>query len=663
MTDVEQRPRFYEGQYLEAADLMAAVDYGRSQLARTVLGGHRWGIALGLDLTEVLGPNGTVDVFAQPGYAWDGFGRPILVAEPTKIPTSLLAPFDADFVPGNPPPPPRVVEVWIRFQETMTGGPRPGFESCGAQSAFARVLESFQLEVGPRNVVAQQRDPIEIAGRLIDAAQALVAFDAGAPVLVDATVPHQTFPAEGDTARWLVPLGVVSWQPGDPGHFAARGAAELTRHQRSRQYAGVVASSIETSNGHVRVHDRGQPYSSFSTDELLWVEGDLRADGHVRLYGRRVEFVESHTEDPIQPFQVLRSDDVGGGRAKLQLVIGDGTTGANRLAVGPESGADTYLEHMVVTDEGHVGIGTSEPKALLHLTEDGLQIGTSAVPEDNFYLQSNTDGPRALRLYNKDVGAGAHLASFTATGRVGLGVTEPSNVLHVAGSLGIRQNALYVSGDPAWSSLTYNAHHNEANNAWVFPDPTKPAVTIEMDSAGGTPRFEVYSTLAGANQSWVSRFRVAGHSGDIAMGHNGGNVGIGTVVPTSRLDVQGDLRVSGEIRFGPSSLKPVGASTGVRVVWGNVGGTGTKVSGDGYTVARLGTGRYRVTFDLPFLSRPTVVVTKVFQTIEFDASTSVEPRENAIVDQIDPAWVIVATADTDGALADSNFCLLAIGPR
>ena len=38
--------------------------------------------------------------------------------------------------------------------------------------------------------------------------------------------------------------------------------------------------------------------------------------------------------------------------------------------------------------------------------QDGLEIGTSNTPEDNFYLQSNTDGPRALRIYNKDVGSG-----------------------------------------------------------------------------------------------------------------------------------------------------------------------------------------------------------------------------------------------------------------
>ena len=38
-----QRPKFFEEQYLGAADLTAAVDYARIQQARHVLGAHTWG--------------------------------------------------------------------------------------------------------------------------------------------------------------------------------------------------------------------------------------------------------------------------------------------------------------------------------------------------------------------------------------------------------------------------------------------------------------------------------------------------------------------------------------------------------------------------------------------------------------------------------------------
>ena len=521
-----------------------------------LLGAHRWGIALGLDLDEVAGPNNTVDVFVQPGYAWDGLGRPIVVAEPYKLPASLFAPFDPDVI-GGPVPPPVTVEVWLAYDETMTKGPKPGFEICDGVDTFARVREAFRVEVGPRNQLATRRDPIDVAGRTVDAAQALKTFDAAAPELADASVPHQLLPASGEHALWLIPLAWCRGSRARPGSFAQRTAADLVRSERAREYTGVVARSVEATNGHVRVHDRGRPYSQFATLELMWVEGDLRLDGDERLYGGLIEFVHSHSESRPLPFRVLRSDDITG--KKLQLSIGAESAGANRLAVGPRTatGPDVYAEHLVVTDAGKVGIGTSQPKALLHLKEDGLEIGTSATPEDNFYLQSNTDGPRGLRIYNKDVGAGAHIASFTASGRVGIGTTDPTNVLHVSGSLGIRQNALYVSGDAWWSSLTFNAHHNAANNAWVFPDPSKPAVTIEMDAVDGPPRFEVYSTTLGNNQGWASRLFVNGHSGDVGIAASGGGVGVGTYTPTAKLDVRGDVGVTGECcsdppRSGPS---------------------------------------------------------------------------------------------------------------
>jgi hypothetical protein len=660
MSTVEQRPRFYEHQYLEAADLAGVVDYSRAQLARTQLGAHRWGIALGLDLREVPGPNNTLDVFVQPGYAWDGFGRPVVVPEPHKIAGSLFAAIDAEFVPGNPA---RLVEVWLGYRETQTKGPRPGFEGCEDDSAFARVVESYRVEVGHRTTVASQRDPVEIAGRSMDASQALLTFDPGAAELEDASVPHQEFPPEGVPARWLIQIGVVSWEPGNPGRFVPRDQAALDRNARVRQYCGVVAGSVEANGGHVRVHDRTQPYSPFFTpEELLWVEGALRVDGDARLYGHRLEFVRSHTESPRLPFHVLRRDDAAG--AKLQAVIGDQSAGANRFAVGrktgvdPNTNLDTHAEDLVVTDSGRVGIGTSQPKALLHMKEDGLQIGTSANADDNFHVQSNTDGPRGLRIYSGDVGAGTHLASFTQSGRLGVGTTDPTTVLDVNGNLGVRQNRLYLSGGARdWSSVTFNAHHSADGQAWVFPDPAKPAVTIEMDAVDGTPpRFEVYSTLPGANTSWRSRLKVFGHTGDIGMALLEGNVGIGTYAPAAKLDVQGEILFAG-------GLRPVGASTGLRVVWGRVASNGSVAAGDGFTVAHLGAGRYEITFASAFPVPPAVIASKVWGQFDLDGGTAVDPRENALVDRILATAAIVTTGDTAGDLTDSNFSFLAIGPR
>jgi hypothetical protein len=669
MADIEERPRFYEGQFLGASDLTAAVDYSRSQFQRAQVGAHTWGIALGLDLVEVPGPNGTLDVFIEPGYAWDGFGRPIVVASPTKIPSSLFATFDADFVTGNPPPPPRPIDVWLNYDERMTQGPPPGFETCDAEDAFARVVETFTIVVGPKNTIASQRDPIVIAGQSMDSSLALKTFDATAPEIADASVPQQDLPESGDRKLWLIPLGTVLWQPGNPGLFTARTQAELDRTLRTRRYSGAVAEAIETRAGRVRIHDRGAAYSTFFTEELLWVEGETRLDGHARLYGKRIEFVRSHTENPRAPFHVLRTDDPALNKIALRLVIGDQAAGDNRLSVGPKNGVDaagndTYAEGLVVTDKGFVGIGTSDPKGPLHIAADGIEIGTSATPDDNFYLQSNTDGPRALRIYKGDFGAGTHIATFGQNGRVGVGTTDPANMLHVNGATGIRQNALYLSGNPDWSSVTFNAFHNEGNNAWSFPDPTKPAVTMEMDAFGGVPRCEIFSTTLGNNQAWISRLKVSGHTGDVAMAYNGGNVGVGTFTPGSKLDVQGgSLNVSGDVRFGNGAFLAAGAASAVRIVWGTVS-TGTNIiAGEGFTVIRMSEGRYEVTFSPGFPTRPAASVTGIYLNPDLDAGTAADPKQNAIIDLIQSNRMIVVLGDANGALSDGAFTFIVIGPR
>lgn len=646
---LDDRPRFYEGQYLEATDLTAVVEYDRSARARSLLGAHRWGIAIGMDLTEVPGPAGTFDVVVTPGYAWDGFGRPIVVTEPVKLATGLFTAYDAMVMPGGPSPAPVMVEVWARYDESLTGRPRPGFETCDTGSSYARAVEGFALEVGPRQTLSAQRDPVVVAGRTMEASQALKAFDPAAPAVVDASIPHQDLPGEDERATWLVPLGVVIWQPGQPGRLLPRDAVAKERHVRSRQYAGVVAGSVEAVAGTVRVHDRGTPYSPALTGELLCVEGDVRSDGDVRIFGHKLEFVASYAESPRAPFQVLRQDDLGAGSADLTLVIGDKQAGRNRLVVarrsGTAGGQDQHEAQMVVTDQGRVGVGTGSPLAPVHVGAQGVQIGASATPADNFHLQSSP-GPRALRVLSGDTGSGKPLMSLTATGRLGVGENDPTNALHVKSPLGVRQGSMYLSGDSKWSSLSFNAHHDEANSGWVFPSPGKPAVTVEMDAFGGFPRFEVFATQSTDNQVWQSRFFLNGHTG---------RVGIGTASPQEMLDVAGDVRFAG--------LAAIGSQNKVRVVWGAVTDGGAVDAGDAFSSSRLGAGRYRIGFNQIFSGQPVVLVSRVHQFLQASSGAGVTAAETAVVDMVSPSAAEVATADTTGALADGGFTFIAIGPR
>src|SRR5579872_6276625 len=107
-----QRARFFEGQYLGADDLTSLEDYPRVQQAQHALGAHTWGIAIGLDLVERTMPSGEVQIVVIPGYAWDGYGRAIVVLAPAPLSPQKLANFQ-----GTTPAEGQLVKVWIRYDE------------------------------------------------------------------------------------------------------------------------------------------------------------------------------------------------------------------------------------------------------------------------------------------------------------------------------------------------------------------------------------------------------------------------------------------------------------------------------------------------------------------------------------------------------------------
>jgi hypothetical protein len=139
--------------------------------------------------------------------------------------------------------------------------------------------------------------------------------------------------------------------------------------------------------------------------------------------------------------------------------------------------------------------------------EGGMRLSASGAP-----LEIRADH---LAVTSAD---GTERVGVDATlGRLGLGTPAPTHALHVTAISGIRQNALYLGGGPGWSSLSYNAHHDDANSGWVFPDPTRSAVTLEMDDTGGKGRFDIWSTTAAARTSWQLRFGVNGESGAVTI--------------------------------------------------------------------------------------------------------------------------------------------------
>jgi hypothetical protein len=150
-------------------------------------------------------------------------------------------------------------------------------------------------------------------------------------------------------------------------------------------------------------------------------------------------------------------------------------------------------------------------------------------------------------------------------GRVGVGTGSPASPLHVASVLGIQQGAQYLTGGGSVGSLSFNAHRNATNDDWIFPDPARLAVTLEMGGEPGNQpgRFEVYGTTEAHPDEFTRRFAINTQTGTTLLGPTGGNVGIGITQPGVKVDVAGDMRLTGTI--GTNGMHP---RTGLPNGWG-----------------------------------------------------------------------------------------------
>jgi len=356
------RPSFYENQYLNADDLNEIVTYERVQQERHLLGAHTWGIAMGLQLKAQTNALGLVEMYIQPGYGWDGYGRPIVLLAPYKLAPTLFASIVSDGSSTG-----QQVPVWLRYASSETQAPRPGFAVCEPKDQNSRIQESCQVEIGDRSQ-AEQQDGVLLAGRTVDAQRALQRFDPTDDLVYDASIPFQTFLDDADQKRWLLPLGVVRWQPNaDPslaGNFLPLIDADTARSKALRRAIGVVAGEVDGVSGRIRMRDRSLPYSTVPSGDLVWVEGNLRVEGDIKLFAGRLSFLDSLGKDNGTPLTIQRVEDNTRGGKDLLATIGIASTGLNCFAVGT-NGSGGLQELMIVRDDGKVGIGTTAPAEAL----------------------------------------------------------------------------------------------------------------------------------------------------------------------------------------------------------------------------------------------------------------------------------------------------------
>jgi len=289
----------------------------------------------------------------------------------------------------------------------------------------------------------------------------------------------------------------------------------------------------------------------------------------------------------------VQAASTGGTALHARRDPGEGAALTEAFLATPTLAAD-FRGDVTTTGElrvgGRIGAGSAAPRAAVGIRgvgagEESLSFEDSA-GVTQWHVSQNVGGRSCLNFAETDVADGDGRLYLQEGGNIGMGTTEPTNPLTVTGLSGIRQNELYLSGGRGWSSMSYNSFHNSTNNGWVFPDPSRPAVTVEMDDNGNNPRFQVWSTTRENPTGWVLRLAVDGQTGAVSIPSGGVSVSHGQLMvnndkPAAQFGVANAVcatSTNGSAVFasGPTAVSAFGASqfTGDVHVTGVLSGPG-----------------------------------------------------------------------------------------
>ncbi len=219
-------------------------------------------------------------------------------------------------------------------------------------------------------------------------------------------------------------------------------------------------------------------------------------------------------------------------------------------------------ERIRVDTLGNIGIGTSTPESKLNIVggdfwlfnngqnprivigDSGIsgQYGFAQWDSTNDYYRIETDGTNGLKGKGNNfsignifpsqpllVGLGTNeLFRVENTGNVGIGTTNPGQKLTVAGTIEVTGFKLTTTPTSGYV-LTSDA---SGVGTWQNPAPQTP--WLQDVNAGG---FKLFGNSTSSATLTLDSTSDVNNKGNIILNPTGGNVGIGTVSPGSRLEI------------------------------------------------------------------------------------------------------------------------------